>query len=66
LLDEVTRRADLVVEYVDENEVAGLNNSDEDDDMEDRLDDTEEPKPAGAVCFMHNARPACWYSPNPF
>ena len=21
-------------------------------------------KPAGAVCF--NARPACWYSPNPF
>jgi hypothetical protein len=63
LLDEITPRADLVVDYVDENELAGLNTSDEDDDMEDRLGDTEQPKPAGAVCF--NARPACWYSPSP-
>jgi hypothetical protein len=50
LLDEGTPRADLVVDCVDENELAGLNTSDEDDDMEDRLGDTEEPKPAGAVC----------------
>jgi hypothetical protein len=55
-----------VVDCVNENELVGLNTSDEDedDDMENRLGDTEEPKPAGAVCF--NARPACWYSPNPF
>jgi hypothetical protein len=62
LLDEGTPRADLVVDYVDGNELAGLNTSDKDDDMEDRLHGAEEPKPAGAVCF--NARPACWYSSN--
>jgi hypothetical protein len=57
LLDEVTPRADRVVDCVDENELAGFDTSDEDDDMEDGLHDTDEPKPAGALCF--NARPAC-------
>jgi hypothetical protein len=40
------------VEYVNENELAGLNTSDEDEDMGGRREDAEEPKPAGAtVCF---------------
>ena len=53
-----------MVDSVDGNELAGFGTSYEDDDMEDGRHDTEEPKPAGAVYF--NARPACWYSPNPF